>query len=181
MSQKLAFVITDGSGRIGSSDRQLIRRHCMRQKNKQPGSRRSKREAARAAAQPSHEPRLEKQEIDNPSDRISVRNRVAPPPAQVQLFVERCILPPPSDWALFHFPEGLDISAQKSMHQCSWCSLNDEEKTMLIKLQTLFTIQSETPSTRSSTLAFTLTSTRTLLCAFDYSALSPCALEQSYY
>lgn len=181
MPQQLAFVMADGSGRIGSPERQLIRRHCMRQKNKQPGSRRSKREAARAASQLPHESRPEDQKINNCSDRLSVRNRVAPSPAQKQLFVKRCILPPPSDWALFHFPEGLDISAQKLMHQCSWCSLNDEEKTVLIKSQTLFTIQSETPSTHSSTLAFTLTLTRTLLCVFDYSVLSHSALEPSYY
>ncbi|KAJ3463436.1 hypothetical protein MRS44_008222 [Fusarium solani] len=117
MPQQLAFVMADGSGRIGSPERQLIRRHCMRQKNKKPGSRRSKREAARAASQLPRESRPEDQKINNCSDRLSVRNRVAPSPAQTQLFVKRCILPPPSDWALFHFPEGLDISAQKLMHQ----------------------------------------------------------------
>ncbi|UPL01653.1 hypothetical protein LCI18_012587 [Fusarium solani-melongenae] len=123
MPQQLAFVMTDSSGRIGSPERQLIRRHCMRQKNKQPGSRRSKREAARVASQLSHESRPKDQETNNSSDRLSVRNRVAPPPAwlekaeQTRLFVKRCILPPPSDWALFHFPEGLDIPAQKSMHR----------------------------------------------------------------
>ena len=132
MPKQLAFVMTDGSGRIGSPERQLIRRHCMRQKNKQPGSRRSKREAARAAAQLSQESRPEGREINNSSDRLSIRNSVAPSPAwraseaRTRLFVKQCILPSPSDWALFHFPEGLDVSAQKLMHQCAWCNLNDE-------------------------------------------------------
>lgn len=134
MPQQLAFVMTDGSGRIGSPERQLIRRHCMRQKNKQPGSRRSKREAARAASQLSHESGPEGQEINNSSDRLSVRNRVAPSPAgreseeQTRLLLERCLLPSPSDWALFHFPERLDVSSQNIMHQCARCSLNNKKK-----------------------------------------------------
>ncbi|RSL60407.1 hypothetical protein CEP53_005437 [Fusarium sp. AF-6] len=119
MSQKLAFVITDGSGRIGSSERQLIRRHCMRQKNKQPGSRRSRREAARAAAELSSESRLEIQGVTHSSDRLVSRDRVVPSSTSEKksLVIKQCILPSPSDWALFPFPEGLDHSAQKLMHE----------------------------------------------------------------
>ncbi|KPM36274.1 hypothetical protein AK830_g10297 [Neonectria ditissima] len=123
MSQQLAFVIADGSGRIGSSERQLIRRHCMRQKNKQPGSRRSTREAARAAAEVSNESRQGDQRVNHLSDGLSARDRVVPSSAtyaseeQRGLVAEQCVLPMPSDWALFHFPEELDFPAQELMHQ----------------------------------------------------------------
>ncbi|RMJ15095.1 hypothetical protein CDV36_005249 [Fusarium kuroshium] len=119
MSQQLAFVITDGSGRIGSSERQLIRRHCMRQKNKQPGSRRSRREAARAAARISPESRSEVQGVTHLSDGLVSRDRVVPSSRSDQktLLIKQCILPSPPDWALFPFPEGLDHSTQKLMHE----------------------------------------------------------------
>ncbi|KAJ4247439.1 hypothetical protein NW762_013114 [Fusarium torreyae] len=122
MPQQLAFVITDNSGGIGSSERQLIRRHCMQQKNKQPGSRRSKREAARAAAKPPRESRPDDQVVTHSADGVSARNTVQPPSASVskehsRLFIKQCILPSPSDWALFPFPEGLEPPAQKLMHE----------------------------------------------------------------
>jgi hypothetical protein len=94
MPQQFAFVPTNGSGVIGSAERQLIRRHCMRQKNKQPNSRRSKREAARVVSQSG----------------VQARNE------QKQAF---CVpSAPPSDWALFPFPEALDIPSQKLIHEC---------------------------------------------------------------
>lgn len=123
MPQQLTFVITDGSGRIGSSERQLIRQRCMQQKNKQPGSRRSKREAARAAAKPPRESGSEDQVATHSTDGASARSRVQPPSASLSegqrgLFIRQCILPSPSDWALFPFPEGLEPPAQKLMHEC---------------------------------------------------------------
>ncbi|KAH6964637.1 hypothetical protein DER45DRAFT_153573 [Fusarium avenaceum] len=122
MPQQLTFVISDGSGRIGSSERQLIRQRCMQQKNKQPDSRRSKREAARAAAKPPRESGPEDEVVNHSTDGASARSRVQPPSASVSeeqrgLFTRQCILPSPSDWALFPFPEGLEPPAQKLMHE----------------------------------------------------------------
>jgi hypothetical protein len=49
MASTFAFVLTDGNGRTEADHRLLIRSHCMRGKNKRQGSRRSLREARRAA------------------------------------------------------------------------------------------------------------------------------------
>ncbi|KAH6655158.1 hypothetical protein BKA67DRAFT_559633 [Truncatella angustata] len=124
MPQQFAFVATDDFARIRSAERQLIRRHCMRQKNKQPDSRRSKREAARASAK---SPRNHL----NQDERSSLRPEPIPIEALVVSHSEECtmrgqkqvsnhdqIAPPlPSDWALFEFPEKLDVVSQKLMHQ----------------------------------------------------------------
>lgn len=140
MPQQLTFVITDGSGRIRPSERQLIRQRCMQQKNKQPDSRRSKREAARAAAKPPRESGPEDQVVNYSTDGASARSRVQPPSASVsewprgRLFIKRCIIPSPSDWALFPFPEGLEPAAQKLMHECMQPSCNNHERLMLMKL-----------------------------------------------
>jgi hypothetical protein len=126
MPQQLAFVATDSSARIGSSERQIIRRHCMRQKNKQPGSRRSKREAARATAEYSR--KAEKQDQKSGSgpepisteDRVASRSELSTREERSQVSNKQCIVPsPPSDWALFQFPEELDVFSQKLMHQCT--------------------------------------------------------------
>jgi hypothetical protein len=108
MPQQLAFVATDSSARIGSSERQIIRRHCMRQKNKQPGSRRSKREAARATAEYSR--KAEKQDRKSgfgpepiPSeDRVASRSELSAREGRRQVSNKQWIMPsPPLDWALF--------------------------------------------------------------------------------
>ncbi len=126
MPQQLAFVPTDGAARVPPSERLLIRRHCMRQINKQPGSRRSKREASRAAAVYS---RKEKKDRENVSGqqliladgRVAVRSELVTGGGRKQASDEYDSLPPPppSDWALFQFPEELDGVSQKLMHQCT--------------------------------------------------------------
>ncbi|KAH8698534.1 hypothetical protein BGW36DRAFT_406490, partial [Talaromyces proteolyticus] len=110
--QQLAFVLTDSSAKVLSSERQLIRRHCMRLKNKQPGSRRSKREAARATDR-YYSPKAERQ------DQVLSRGE-----KRRQASNEHNALPPPSpsDWALFQFQEELDASSQKMMHQYFICN-----------------------------------------------------------
>jgi len=101
MLQQFAFVPTDGSAVIGSAERKLVRRHCMRQKNRKPNSRRSKREAARVAAETSQ---------------VVCRSGFLAETEQRQAF---CIpSAPPSDWALFPFPEALAVPSQKLMHEC---------------------------------------------------------------
>jgi hypothetical protein len=99
--QLFAFVPTDGPTGIGSAERQLIRRHCMRQRNKQPNSRRSKREAARTAA--------------GTFQVVSLPGVLA----ETERMQPFCVpSAPPSDWALFPFPEALDVPSQKLMHEC---------------------------------------------------------------
>jgi len=98
----------------------------MRQRNKQPGSRRSKREAARAA--PRYLCKFEKQDQKSSSglqpvstkDRVASRSELSAGEGQGQASNKQGImpLPPPSDWALFQFPEELDVFSQKLMHQC---------------------------------------------------------------
>jgi hypothetical protein len=127
MPQQLAFVPTDGSARIRTPERQLIRHHCMRQKNKQPGSRRSKREAARAAA--GYSRKFEKQDQESSSgpqpiptrDQVVSRSELSAGEGRKQASSRQDTVPPPppSDWALFQFPEELDISSQNLMHQCT--------------------------------------------------------------
>ena len=126
MPKQLVFVATDSSARIGSSERQIIRRHCMRQKNKQPGSRRSKREAARATAEYSRKAEKQDQKSGSgsepilPEDRVASRSELSAREGRRQVSNKQWIVPsPPSDWALFQFPEELDVSSQKLMHQCT--------------------------------------------------------------
>jgi hypothetical protein len=126
MPQQLAFVATDSSARIGSSERQIIRRHCMRQKNKQPGSRRSKREAARATTKYSRKSKKQDKKSNSGPEPIPTEDRVASPSelssreGRSQVSNKQWIVPsPPSDWALFQFPEELDAFSQKLMHQCT--------------------------------------------------------------
>jgi hypothetical protein len=126
MPQQLAFVATDSSARIGSSERQIIRRHCMRQKNKQPGSRRSRREAARATAEYSGESEKQHQESNSKpepiltEERVTSRSELSAREGRRHVSYKQCIVSsPPSDWALFQFPEELDVFSQKLMHQCT--------------------------------------------------------------
>lgn len=102
-----AFVQIDGSTKTRPQERHLIRSHVMQRKNKQPGSRRSKREAAR-------EKRKEARKDDEVG--LSLMEETANVSGgKRNMHVPRA---PPSDWALFSFPEELDISCQQSMHQC---------------------------------------------------------------
>lgn len=50
MSQSFEFVFSDDPSKLEASCRVLIRSHCMKGRNRQPGSRRSLRQARRAAA-----------------------------------------------------------------------------------------------------------------------------------
>lgn len=125
MTQQLAFIATDNSGRIRYSERQLIRSHCMRRRNKNPGSRRSKREAARAAAGYSSESKEQGRKISFGPEPISTKDLVTSQStlsvreSQSKAANQECILSlPRSDWALFAFPEELGIYSQKLMHQC---------------------------------------------------------------
>jgi hypothetical protein len=83
----------------------------MREKNKQPGSRRSKREAARAAAGEWAEHSRKQR------GRKSITDRNALHSERKQAY-RLPLPPPPSDWALFRFPEELDVFSQELMHQC---------------------------------------------------------------
>ena len=130
MPNQLVFVATDGLGRLQSADRQVIRRHCMLGKNKQRTSRRGKREAAQATDGSSrtaekHDKALEWQLT--PSQRAAVTaSEVEPRPGRSMGEWRRDVAsgqvcvppPPPSDWALFRFPEELDILGQELMHKC---------------------------------------------------------------
>ena len=130
MPQQLVFVSTDDSARVRPSERRLIRRHCMQQKNKKPDSRRSKREAARAVIRDSHQ--FEKQDQDHQlgSKPNPTEDRSASPLAlsaesgrkNASRIRDMIPPPPPSDWALFHFAEELDTISQKMMHQCTYDS-----------------------------------------------------------
>ncbi|RDW65101.1 hypothetical protein BP6252_10752 [Coleophoma cylindrospora] len=124
MPQLFAFVPTDGSARIRSPDRQLIRHHCMRRRNKQPGSRRSKREAAReASGYPGNLKKQDQHSIDGPQPNFTENRVVAHSTLSAQERSQAANQqgvvppPPPSDWALFQFPDELDIFSQKLMHQ----------------------------------------------------------------
>jgi hypothetical protein len=50
MLQSFEFVLSGDPGRLEGSRRDLIRSHCMKGRNRRPGSRRSLREARRAAS-----------------------------------------------------------------------------------------------------------------------------------
>ncbi|KAK9351077.1 hypothetical protein V1523DRAFT_417882 [Lipomyces doorenjongii] len=125
MPQRLVFVLTDGSARIRSPERQLIRRHCMRHKNKQPDSRRSRREAARVAAGYSRKFEKHDQKSSSgpqpipPEDRDVSGSEMSAGERRRQASDEQGTVPPPppSDWALFQFPEVLDMPSQELMHQ----------------------------------------------------------------
>jgi hypothetical protein len=112
---------------------QLVRRRAMLGKNKQPGSRRSRREAAQAAADIStkaeeHDKALEV--VPVLLDHTNSPTRQTRPPSyfrtgdlrrnavNTRITVPR---PPPSDWALFQFSAELDIPSQKMMHKCKSC------------------------------------------------------------
>jgi len=126
MPQQLAFVLTDGSARIRSPERQLIRHHCMRRRNKQPGSRRSKREAARGTAGYLRKLEKDRESTSGPllvvvNDGVAFRSNLSAEEGRKQASSPQGTLPPPppSDWALFQFPEELDVFSQKLMHQCT--------------------------------------------------------------
>ncbi|KAH8660013.1 hypothetical protein BX600DRAFT_53059 [Xylariales sp. PMI_506] len=148
MSQ-IAFVPTDPLARFTILERQLIRRHCMLGKNKQPGSRRSRREAAKAvaAAAPKADDGggvVREQEEEQKQDSVErdttqpktmatpasswVRARTAwchPGESQEKKTFERrdrLPPPPPSDWALFRFPEELDDVSQLMLHKYFRCN-----------------------------------------------------------
>ncbi|KAM0811463.1 hypothetical protein AB5N19_11819 [Seiridium cardinale] len=121
---QFAFVATDDSARVRPSERLVIRRHCMRQKNKQPGSRRSKREAAREAAEFLRRSEVHDRESSSGLGLIPAKDQFASRPYLTASEGRRqgsdpanLAPPPPSDWALFSFPEELDVSSQKLMHQ----------------------------------------------------------------
>ncbi|KAL2059805.1 hypothetical protein VTL71DRAFT_10189 [Oculimacula yallundae] len=131
MPRRLVFVPTDEAGTIQSAERQLIRRHCMQQKNKKTDSRRSIREAARAASL--HDPENHELSCIVSSPLVPVASttnsthshskshaRERPKQMLSEASSRRSIIPspPPSDWALFQFPGNLEVSSQKLMHQC---------------------------------------------------------------
>ena len=127
MSKQLLFVPTDGSAKIRPTERKLIRRHCMQDRNKQPGSRRSKREAARVVAATRHE--LEKRgryrDYEGASSlstgSTALCSDLLTGDGRRHASDDQSTVPPspPSDWALFRFSEELDVHSQALMHQCT--------------------------------------------------------------
>lgn len=121
MSQRFVFVETDNGGKVRSAERQTVRRHCMRLKNKQAGSRRSSREAAR---QEWHQAAIDCRESAQGPHSVSLGRRLASHAEQQvgeALRYEGRLPPaPPSDWALFQFAEVMGRRSQKVMHQCAY-------------------------------------------------------------
>lgn len=118
----LIFVTTDGSAKVSASQRRLIRSHCMREKNKQPQSRRSRREARKLQAvvkedrrasgvEPAHSDASEKQEQEQKQQKQVLNEDLALAP------VVGIPPPPPSDWALIKFPVETDRTSQMLFHQ----------------------------------------------------------------
>lgn len=132
-SNQLAFVLTDKDAGIQTSQRELIRRHCMRGKNKKPDSRRSRREARRAgvaaadvAATPLESSQARKDEgfaegTGRPilSKGLSKRHNVSI--GHLRRFMKHDTVPFPiaSDWALFPFVISIDTKSQAFLHKCA--------------------------------------------------------------
>lgn len=116
----LVFVTTDGSAKVPRSQRGIIRSHCMREKNKQPQSRRSRREARRLLAA------AKESESEKASDVSSITSATSDTASQTQLpaaqavHIEHVKLPvaPPPDWALIRFPLEMDRTSQMHFHRC---------------------------------------------------------------
>jgi hypothetical protein len=115
----LVFVTTNGTAQVPISQRGLIRSHCMREKNKQPQSRRSKREARRLQAAAAKENEKAPSTGSTPTS-LSVANKSKQGGANERLAVARTRVPPapPSDWALIKLPVELDRTSQKLFHRC---------------------------------------------------------------
>lgn len=116
---QFAFVPTDGQAKIRGPERQLIRHHCMRAKNKQPGSRRSRLENAAKEVLEKEKERMLKTDTD-----VSVLEDALQHTARTGY--EVLVRPPPSDWALFRFAEELELPSQKLMHQCEFQGPGEE-------------------------------------------------------
>ena len=136
-SNQLAFVLTDKDAGIQTSQRELIRRHCMRGKNKKPDSRRSRREARREARRagiaaadlaathfessraPGDEGFAEGTELPMLSKGLSKRQNV--PIGHLRGLIKHDTVPFPiaSDWALFPFVISIDTKSQAFLHKCA--------------------------------------------------------------
>ncbi|VUC29906.1 unnamed protein product [Clonostachys rosea] len=118
MSAQLAFVLADGSGNIQPAERRLIRHHCMQKRNKQLGSRRSRREDALVKAG-----QWLKAEAEARNKHVRQQKATlayVPPKQETQhptYEIEPAPIPAPSDWALFTFPKELDDFNQGLLHQ----------------------------------------------------------------
>jgi hypothetical protein len=135
----LAFVVTDRDARIQPSQRQLIRRHCMQEKNKKPDSRRSKRDARRAAA-PSVTVAAEsttnpwscenRSSTDGGATELRIHEK-RPRGQNHQLICQKpsvkgwddnsVAIPasPPSDWVVFPFAAKLDTRSHNLLNKCA--------------------------------------------------------------
>lgn len=133
MSQTLVFVATDGAGKLTACERKIVRRHCVRGKNKKPTSRRSRREAARSTAvsKPGLEPTCALHDQDFATTPTPKPTRAAAPPApssSTTIALHSCIhgsgvgnptCPLALDLALVTFASPLEATSQKLVHECT--------------------------------------------------------------
>ncbi|KAK7227994.1 hypothetical protein V2G26_000164 [Clonostachys chloroleuca] len=118
MAAQLVFVLADNSGNIQPAERQLIRHHCMQKRNKQLGSRRSRREDALVKA--GQWLKAEAEARNKHVLRQKATLAYVPPKQEIRYpthGVDPSPMPVPSDWALFTFPRELDEFNQGLLHQ----------------------------------------------------------------
>lgn len=127
MPAQFAFVPTDGSTMIQSPLRKLIRHHCMKERNKQPNSRRARQTARKTRRDQKDKPEYNRHREIFPrptTNNVSqARRRPEWPGGEScnQTAQQPAVPPPPpSDWALFRFPGELDAVSQELMHKCQW-------------------------------------------------------------
>jgi hypothetical protein len=132
-SNQLTFVLTDQDAGMRTSQRGLIRRHCMRGKNKKPDSRRSRREARRAAAAatdvavaPLESSQTRKdggfaEGTQGPILSQGLPKRQKIPAGHLNSLIRHDQVPFPiaSDWALFPFVINIDTKSQAFLHKCA--------------------------------------------------------------
>lgn len=125
MERKLAFVVTDDSAKLSEDQRGLIRSHCMRLKNKQPNSRRSRQEAKRLHT----DSRKAKKDDDADTGAVQPQTKHGHPhfdeepwaSSKPLIVPTRIPLPLAHELAVYPFPVVLDRSSQALFHRCA-CS-----------------------------------------------------------